>query len=261
MFIMWTRGEDKFLPRSERSSFEISKSFLEGEEQVLKVSLHAKQGACSRLWPILENEGVASLQKDIPPLSDRPIRWLPMWWGKNQRRYRIVPRGKNEREREKHLKRFEEWRGRAIIEKGFCLSCLASGSPRYFEFSSDVIDPFYGNFWIFTESIQNFFFFIYVYNAENFEFWILNFHRRKFFSIENFESWIRIESSGIIWNICRELYYMESFEERTMNYLWKDYTRVSYVFFVIVTSVRLFVFRPDICTRYFYKCFKSPFYQ
>lgn len=168
--------------------------------------------------------------------------------------------GKNERERERHLKRFEEWRGRAIIEKGFCLSCLASGSPRlprYFEFSSDAIDPFYGNFWIFTESIQNFFFFIYVYNAENFEFWILNFHRRKFFSIENFESWIRIESSGIIWNICRELYYMESFEERTMNYLWKDYTRVSYVFFVIVTSVRLFVFRPDICTRYFYKCFKS----
>ena len=100
MFIMWTRGEDKFLPQWERSSFEISKSFLEGGEQVLKVSLHAKQGACSRLWPILENEGVASLQKDIPPLSDRPIRWLPMWWGKNQRRYRIVPRGKNERERE-----------------------------------------------------------------------------------------------------------------------------------------------------------------
>lgn len=173
----------------------------------------------------------------------------------------IPDRAKREKTRERHLKRFEEWRGRAIIEKGFCLSCLASGSPRYFEFSSDVIDPFYGNFWIFTESIQNFFFFIYVYNAENFEFWILNFHRRKFFSIENFESWIRIESSGIIWNICRELYYMESFEERTMNYLWKDYTRVSYVFFVIVTSVRLFVFRPDICTRYFYKCFKSPFYQ
>lgn len=85
----------------------------------------------------------------------------------------IPDRAKREKtsEREKHLKRFEEWRGRAIIEKGFCLSCLASGSPRYFEFSSDVIDPFYGNFWIFTESIQNFFFFIYkMLRILNFEF-------------------------------------------------------------------------------------------
>lgn len=119
---------------------------------------------------------MALSRKDIPPLSDRPIRRLPTD-GEGKKSATIAGRAKREktktrgeRERERHLKRFEESPGRAIIEKGFCLSYLASDSTRLLRFISNFqfrIEFLRKMKFLNFEFLQNFFFFPYTFAERN----------------------------------------------------------------------------------------------
>lgn len=173
---------------------------------------------------------------------------------------------------------------------------ICSPIPLYFEFSiSDRIDGISKKmkdeifeFWIFTKFL---FLYVYIRRAEFFstKFRIFNSSviwmepieeylsriERWNFRISNFlfgiecissefkiffpQNWI--ESFEILY--LYGLYYMKCWKFWRTNdelELFVEGLRVSYVFFVIIINV-IFVFRPDICTRYFYKCFKSPFYR
>lgn len=155
-----------------------------------------KREACSRYSTLTDTRerttlkgsrgGVASLplQKDIQPLSDRPIRWLPTDGEKKiSDDNAIAGRAKRKKtENERPRETFKAFRG--ITRKSYYRKrILPFVFGEWFATLAPLFRIFIGwnrsntflvrrddifEFSIFTESI--FFFFIFIYNSENFEF-------------------------------------------------------------------------------------------